>query len=120
MLSVMLFFFLMIRRPPRSTRTDTLFPYTTLFRSKGAAELRPFRPGDARMEGFQPRQLEPDVGARLQEKVRANPEALRGEVEHFDGADARPALPATGAERALGAPGRAFLARHPGDRKRVV
>src|SRR3546814_16609264 len=29
----MLLFFLMIRRPPRSTRTDTLFPYTTLFRS---------------------------------------------------------------------------------------
>src|SRR3546814_6763027 len=28
-----LLFFLMIRRPPRSTRTDTLFPYTTLFRS---------------------------------------------------------------------------------------
>src|SRR3546814_14235527 len=27
------FFFLMIRPPPRSTRTDTLFPYTTLFRS---------------------------------------------------------------------------------------
>src|SRR3546814_1002729 len=26
-------FFLLIRRPPRSTRTDTLFPYTTLFRS---------------------------------------------------------------------------------------
>src|SRR3546814_3891013 len=34
------FFFLMIRRPPRSTRTDTLFPYTTLFRSnvKGVQE----------------------------------------------------------------------------------
>src|SRR3546814_13459817 len=31
--SLGLFFFLMIRRPPRSTRTDTLFPYTTLFRS---------------------------------------------------------------------------------------
>src|SRR3546814_10936813 len=29
----MFIFFLMIRRPPRSTRTDTLFPYTTLFRS---------------------------------------------------------------------------------------
>src|SRR3546814_6741120 len=27
-------FFLMIQRPPRSTRTDTLFPYTTLFRSQ--------------------------------------------------------------------------------------
>src|SRR3546814_11055235 len=35
-------FFLMIRQPPRSTRTDTLFPYTTLFRSLelvGAIEL---------------------------------------------------------------------------------
>src|SRR3546814_4063532 len=32
-LCCILFFFLMIRRPPRSTRTDTLFPYTTLFRS---------------------------------------------------------------------------------------
>src|SRR3546814_12693328 len=33
-----LFFFLMIRRPPRSTRTDTLFPYTTLFRSGGIGD----------------------------------------------------------------------------------
>src|SRR3546814_8062676 len=32
-LDVVVCFFLMIRRPPRSTRTDTLFPYTTLFRS---------------------------------------------------------------------------------------
>src|SRR3546814_7825524 len=32
-LHAIFFFFLMIRRPPRSTRTDTLFPYTTLFRS---------------------------------------------------------------------------------------
>src|SRR3546814_4289544 len=32
-LYLLCFFFLMIRRPPRSTRTDTLFPYTTLFRS---------------------------------------------------------------------------------------
>src|SRR3546814_13111937 len=29
----------MIRRPPRSTRTDTLFPYTTLFRSRLAARI---------------------------------------------------------------------------------
>src|SRR3546814_18231258 len=38
-----MFFFLMIRRPPRSTRTDTLFPYTTLFRSPrgGASALFP-------------------------------------------------------------------------------
>src|SRR3546814_756975 len=33
-------FFLMIRRPPRSTRTDTLFPYTTLFRSIDHCQLR--------------------------------------------------------------------------------
>src|SRR3546814_20566537 len=33
----------MIRRPPRSTRTDTLFPYTTLFRSR----ILPFRAGRA-------------------------------------------------------------------------
>src|SRR3546814_13017030 len=31
----------MIRRPPRSTRTDTLFPYTTLFRSIGPDEVEP-------------------------------------------------------------------------------
>src|SRR3546814_1129301 len=45
---IVAFFFLMIRRPPRSTRTDTLFPYTTLFRSplsdlvrrRGAADDR--------------------------------------------------------------------------------
>src|SRR3546814_17530612 len=41
-MSILLFllfrvFFLMIRRPPRSTRTDTLFPYTTLFRSRHRA-----------------------------------------------------------------------------------
>src|SRR3546814_12733341 len=34
-------FFLMIRRPPRSTRTDTLFPYTTLFRSRELAFAAP-------------------------------------------------------------------------------
>src|SRR3546814_18378541 len=32
------FFFLMVRRPPRSTRTDTLLPYTTLFRSFRSAD----------------------------------------------------------------------------------
>src|SRR3546814_4821253 len=31
-------FFLMLRRPPRSTRTDTLFPYTTLFRSHPSSQ----------------------------------------------------------------------------------
>src|SRR3546814_12070039 len=33
----MFFFFLIVRQPPRATRTDTLFPYTTLFRSSWAS-----------------------------------------------------------------------------------
>src|SRR3546814_4037786 len=37
MLYLGIIFFLMLRRPPRSTRTDTLFPYTTLFRSPPTA-----------------------------------------------------------------------------------
>src|SRR3546814_3623086 len=37
------FFFLSRRRPPRSTRTDTLFPYTTLFRSQAARHPRQLR-----------------------------------------------------------------------------
>src|SRR3546814_12742562 len=40
-----LFFFLMIRRPPRSTRHDTLVPYTTLFRSVyGRGDGAPYQP----------------------------------------------------------------------------
>src|SRR3546814_3963919 len=38
--SFMIIVFLMIRRPPRSTRTDTLFPYTTLFRSRNVGYFR--------------------------------------------------------------------------------
>src|SRR3546814_17157568 len=38
-LCVLFVFFLLIRRPPRSTRTDTLFPYTTLFRSHRASHM---------------------------------------------------------------------------------
>src|SRR3546814_12786157 len=39
-ISFVVIFFLMSRRPPRSTRTDTLFPDTTLFRSVGEVEVR--------------------------------------------------------------------------------
>src|SRR3546814_7523413 len=45
------FLFLMRRRPPRSTRTDTLFPYTTLFRSGGRGQ--PVAPRQARAPGGQ-------------------------------------------------------------------
>src|SRR3546814_9495222 len=44
----------MIRRPPRSTRTDTLFPYTTLFRSKSVADnVRAV----AKAKGVEPHQI---------------------------------------------------------------
>src|SRR3546814_4816425 len=62
-----MFFFLMIRRPPRSTRTDTLFPYTTLFRSQAPPDrarddgyLRPARRADRHV-----RIHEGDADARL-------------------------------------------------------
>src|SRR3546814_1126248 len=55
-------FFLMIRRPPRSTRTDTLFPYTTLFRSDGdrdgGTDLRIRGSGRRLLRGVQSRSEE--------------------------------------------------------------
>src|SRR3546814_5199831 len=58
-------FFLMFRRPPRSTRTDTLFPYTTLFRSQ--APLFPLRGHTSasclpRPPSFAPASLRSDLG----------------------------------------------------------
>src|SRR3546814_11670870 len=60
----------MLRRPPRSTRTDTLFPYTTLFRSGHGAGRRPRRggrpslPGLAGLQGRQGRRHHPRRAAR--------------------------------------------------------
>src|SRR3546814_13777028 len=48
-------FFLMFRRPPRSTRTDTLFPYTTLFRSW------PRTPGLPLRKSSKPQDPEPSI-----------------------------------------------------------
>src|SRR3546814_2341708 len=45
----------MIRRPPRSTRTDTLFPYTTLFRSPADPSRLPHRLGRCRRSAAAPR-----------------------------------------------------------------
>src|SRR3546814_21195482 len=51
----------MIRRPPRSTRTDTLFPYTTLFRSLGEGLLPLRRKGDHRNEALLVRLIAGDL-----------------------------------------------------------
>src|SRR3546814_9421531 len=81
------FFFLMSRRPPRSTRTDTLVPYTTLFRSHAGA-IAIGRLDDAILDLFQQVQrLQPfdHQPARLErfeaEQVIRNAAALRSE-EH--------------------------------------
>src|SRR3546814_11208683 len=58
----LLFFFLRRRRPPRSTRTDTLFPYTTLFRSSRPPRLDP----DDRL-GIDPRDRQRDRQGRARQ-----------------------------------------------------
>src|SRR3546814_9588256 len=54
----------MIRRPPRSTRTDTLFPYTTLFRSNHSSVLLPSPaiPSRNRRKGARPHPLPVQFG----------------------------------------------------------
>src|SRR3546814_16380900 len=80
----------MIRRPPRSTRTDTLFPYTTLFRSELASEAGVDGAGCLRVAEAEQREADQD------EDVRAEGGAFRKQRRHAgdaedgdqDGADA--------------------------------
>src|SRR3546814_4701340 len=67
------FFFLMIRRPPRSTRTDTLFPYTTLFRSAVAEAAQEFALDERQVAALN------DLRQRLAERR----ESRRGERDSF-------------------------------------
>src|SRR3546814_3587585 len=61
----------MIRRPPRSTRTDTLFPYTTLFRSSLATPLPDFVRGEAELtSAYGQLSVEPLNGLTLNGGVR--------------------------------------------------
>src|SRR3546814_5569322 len=64
----------MIRRPPRSTRTDTLFPYTTLFRS---------HVGNGHGHAF--REAEEGEAARMGDGQRRADDPLRGIVDHDAG-----------------------------------
>src|SRR3546814_11108992 len=83
--SLAVLFFLMIRRPPRSTRTDTLFPYTPLFRSGARANAAADPAGVGVVRG---------PGAA----VCAGGDPVRGGVEHERGT-ALPAACAQGAAR---------------------
>src|SRR3546814_8437800 len=78
----------MIRRPPRSTRTDTLFPYTTLFRSAGGARCPTpvsAQPGgrrqlhDRRQPGHERRWY---PGIALWQRTRTRPGAGARSEEH--------------------------------------
>src|SRR3546814_19380446 len=72
-------FFLMIRRPPRSTRTYTLFPYTTLFRSVGEfGVVARAAPGAGDQQHGLTLSMRHAGGAVLVDQVAA-PEALQGE-----------------------------------------
>src|SRR3546814_16137620 len=79
----MIFFFLMLRRPPRSTRTDTLFPYTTLFRSeRDAGPVAGARDAEARKEF---RRRDPQAAAAHP----AGRSAQVAAVDHHGGQDTR-------------------------------
>src|SRR3546814_6689581 len=75
--------FLMIRRPPRSTLTDTLFPYTTLFRSGHGAEGWHRAHRDAAGAGAAARRAHQDADARgLLRRHRVPPRHRRRSEEH--------------------------------------
>src|SRR3546814_2542131 len=87
----------MIRRPPRSTRTDTLFPYTTLFRSQhGFAEavfqrVQGYLDGiahrDFEFSGFVPELFDRHNAFRLQ--ARIDDHHIGADFDHHTGNDGR-------------------------------
>src|SRR3546814_5598026 len=79
----MFFFFLMIRRPPRSTRTDTLFPYTTLFRSAAGRTAQGAAQGlsDPVYGQRDGRELAPARGPDRQEMGRVRSEEHTSELQ---------------------------------------
>src|SRR3546814_13434422 len=72
----------MIRRPPRSTRTDTLFPYTTLFRSKTAPILENFEFGRREPVGKAQRDHHEETGDREEQTEEAR-EPAAAEPPHL-------------------------------------
>src|SRR3546814_2333373 len=73
-------YFLMIRRPPRSTRTDTLFPYTTLFRSRRRSCCGCCRTG-SRWRPRRPMPVRTEAAGNLRGRRRSLPLRVRSE-EH--------------------------------------
>src|SRR3546814_20984173 len=78
------FFFLMIRRPPRSTLTDTLFPYTTLFRSLRGSRLAAAWPSP--LEHWMPIPLHPPVKRSV--TIAGHPTSISLEPVFWDALEA--------------------------------
>src|SRR3546814_5303269 len=92
-------FFLMIRRPPRSTRTDTLFPYTTLFRSfftyafawgvdNGLLDRTTYEPAAVRGWGALGRAVQPDGMLGWVQQVGDRPDSASAKETQFYGSGA--------------------------------
>src|SRR3546814_11741638 len=81
-----LFSFFMILRPPRSTRTDTLFPYTTLFRS--SPSIRQFLRSPP-MADLVPGTVTHGADAELRHGALAGETILGGQALRFDSATQR-------------------------------
>src|SRR3546814_14340517 len=89
----------MLRRPPRSTRTDTLFPYTTLFRSQPLAKLQDFPAGFGQADDWIGAQrkhrgsscptvaVTPEPGAGWRD-LKAQPVSIRQAVDLVPGLEA--------------------------------
>src|SRR3546814_18155753 len=119
------FFFLMIRRPPRSTRTDTLFPYTTLFRSDLYLPYKPKR--RTRAQIAREAGLEPLADGLLADPTRVPEDFAAAFVDADKGvADAKDALEGArailierwGEDAALGGERAQRLVSYGGDRGR--
>src|SRR3546814_4784841 len=80
----------MIRRPPRSTRTDTLFPYTTLFRSHDEFLAPPVEqeiacpPRRPRSRDDRPGIAQPDIAERLDEYLHTRIDERGGDVRRSE------------------------------------
>src|SRR3546814_4221221 len=82
-------FFLMIRRPPRSTRTDTLFPYTTLFRSlRRPAVIEPAADrADRHRQDHRHRQVDADADREWGQPKLARPPEQRVDEDEAHAGD---------------------------------
>src|SRR3546814_17363967 len=105
----------MIRRPPRSTRTDTPFPYTTLFRS--GVRVRAVRRGDQRRCRRPPHRGLPDPGGGDLDGADANIGGPGGSPAPGIRPQPRRRSPAAGYQRARGSHGDCWLQEVRADRR---